>query len=143
VKKNWPPAVKKYHRRGLPRAAILKVPHHGAANALNLQKNKPNYLDLCSRETVSILFAGDFDHPERRVEEKLRAKTRLACLINGLQCQKSGANMNPLNIGLPGAIAVSQDIEPCQPQISFEIESEGDIRQTHGHLCEACPLRAT
>jgi ribonuclease BN (tRNA processing enzyme) len=140
LKTNWSQAIEKYRRLRLPKAAIFKVPHHGASNAFDSRKKKPNYLDLASKETFSVLFAGDSNHPDPQVEERLRSKTSLGCLINGKRCQLQGTDPNPLEIELPGAIAVSQDITPCQHQISFAIDAGGSITQTAGHRCDGCSI---
>lgn len=141
LKVNWESAAKKYRRLELEKASVLKVPHHGAANAMGLQKKEASYLDLCSHETVSVLFAGDVDHPDPRVEEKLKAKTSLACLVNG-QRGASRVNTNPLGLMIPGAKAVARSIPPCQPMISFRIDPDGTVEQTAGHRCADCPVAA-
>ena len=133
---NWEAAIRKYHRLKLPASAVLKVPHHGAANALELRKGKKSYLDLCSPETIAVLFAGDAAHPEPRVDEKLRARTKLSCLVNGLHT--TATPPNPLGISLPGAVAVAQPITPCQSQLSFEIRMDGSMTHTVGHFCDTC-----
>ena len=136
LKKNWEAAIRKYRRLGLSEAAILKVPHHGASNAFELSKGKHSYLDLCSANTIAVLFAGDVNHPDIRVGERLRAKSRLACLANGLHSSRMPSN--PLGISLPGAIAVGQSVTPCQAQISIEIGSNGSVAHTVGHTCGSC-----
>ena len=136
LKKNWEAAIRKYRRLGLSEAAILKVPHHGASNAFEFSRGKHSYLDLCSQETIAILFAGDVDHPDCRVDERLRAKTKLACLANGLHSSRFPSN--PLGIAIPGAIAVSQPVTACQPQISLEIASNGTVTHAAGHICGSC-----
>lgn len=136
LKKNWEAAIKKYRRLGLSEAAILKVPHHGATNAFELRNGKHSYVDICSSDTIAVLFAGDVNHPEKRVDERLRAKTNLACLTNGLHSTRIPSN--PLGIYLPGAVAVSQPVTPCQDQISIDIKHDGSITQSVGHTCGSC-----
>mgnify|MGYP005856496963 CR=1 FL=1 len=137
LKKNWDAAIRKYRRLGLSEAAILKVPHHGASNAFEFAKKRKNsYLDLCSPETIAVLFAGDVNHPEHRVDERLRANTNLACLVNGLHSSRGPSN--PLGISMPGAIAVAQPVSPCQAQISLEIGSDESVKHTVGHTCGSC-----
>jgi beta-lactamase superfamily II metal-dependent hydrolase len=136
LKKNWETAIRKYRRLGLSEAAILKVPHHGAPNAFEFSKGKHSYLDLCSSDTIAVLFAGDVNHPEERVDERLRMKTKLACLANGLHAARFPSN--PLAICLPGAIAVAQTVSPCQDQISLEIGSDGSVTRSVGHTCGSC-----
>lgn len=136
LKKNWEAAIKKYRHLGLSEAAVLKVPHHGASNAFELRKSKHSYLDLCSSDTIAVLFAGDVNHPEERVDERLRAKTALACLANGLHSSRIPSN--PLDISLPGAVAVAQPVTPCQDLISLEIGSDGSVAHAVGHTCGTC-----
>jgi hypothetical protein len=136
LKKNWEAAIRKYRRLGLSEAAILKVPHHGAPNAFEFSKGRHSYLDICKPDTIAVLFAGDVNHPEQRVDERLRAKTNLACLANGLHSSRIPSN--PLGISLPGAIAVAQPVTPCQDQISLEIESNGSVTHSVGHTCGSC-----
>lgn len=136
LKRNWESAGRKYRRLGLSEAAILKVPHHGASNAFEFRKGKRSYIDLCSPDTIAVLFAGDVNHPEERVDERLQAKTNLACLANGLHSSRLPSN--PLGISLPGAVAVSQPVTPCQTQISLEIRSDGKVSHTVGHTCGSC-----
>lgn len=141
LKKNWESAARNYRRLNLEKATILKVPHHGAANAMGLHKKETSYLDLCSPKAVSVLFAGDVKHPDARVEEKLKAKTELACLVNGLHGARR-VNTNPLGLMIPGAKAVARAIPPCQPVISFRLDPDGTVKQTAGHRCADCPLAA-
>lgn len=139
LKKNWDGASKKYRRLKLAKAAVLKVPHHGASNAIDLRKGKDSYLDLCSSSTLSILFAGDSNHPDTRVQEKLDSKTIPACLINGTCCARPAPDQNPLGLLIPGAKAVKQEISSCQTQISVEVTSSGDCNLTRGFKCMDCP----
>lgn len=141
LRNNWEAAIKKYRRLGLSKAAILKVPHHGASNAFEFTKNKHSYLDLCSPDTIAVLFAGDVNHPEPRVDDRLRAKTNLTCLANGLH--SSRVPSNPLGISIPGAIAVSQPVTPCQAQISLEIAADGRVTHAVGHTCGSCRFSAS
>lgn len=136
LKKNWEAAIRKYRRLGLPEAAILKVPHHGASNAFEFSKGKHSYLDLCSADAIAVLFAGDVNHPEPRVDERLRARTKPACLANGLHVSR--LPNNPLGLSLPGAIAVAQPVKPCQDQIAVEIGADGKLAHTVGHTCDTC-----
>jgi len=140
LKKNWKPAIKKYRRLGLQKASVLKVPHHGASNAIDLRKKQESYLDLCSGSTLSILFAGDSNHPDRRVHQKLSEKTSPACLINGTRDSDAANTKNPLEIFLPGAKAVTQAISPCQRQVSVQICEDGDFTLIQGKTCQECPL---
>jgi hypothetical protein len=136
LKRNWPDAIKAHARNGLPRALVLKVPHHGAANALELKKHSKNYLDLCAKHgAVSVLFAGDSKHPHPRVFQELRKSTQLMCLSNGLKGAHGAPN--PLQLRIPGARAV-QSSYICQPQITVEIRASGAMTVTRGAPCVVC-----
>ena len=88
---NWLTAVQRYQRLGLPKALVLKVPQHGALNSLDVRSQSPekDYLDICihsdAQRCCSILFAGDVDHPDARVYERLQRRTDAHCLANGLK----------------------------------------------------------
>jgi hypothetical protein len=136
LKAGWQDAIKAHAEARLPRAQVLKVPHHGAANALTLQNTKKNYLDLCLKDrAVSVLFAGDSKHPTSRVFEELRKRTRLVCLSNGLK--GAHGNANPLSIKIVGARRVRASYV-CQPQISIEIASDGTFMIPRGAPCSVC-----
>lgn len=139
LKTNWTNAGKQYWKRGLPKACVLKVPHHGARNSFDLQKNAATYLDLCSHNpnAKAVLFAGDSKHPDSAVYEKLQKRTEVFCLSNGLKGRQ--ANANPLRLNLPGARAVS--VAPvCNPVVGFEIDENATIRICAGQSCQACGL---
>lgn len=135
LKAGWQDAIKAYAAARLPRALVIKVPHHGAANALSLEKNRKNYLDLCSREPVAVLFAGDSKHPNPRVSDELRRRTRLICLSNGLK--DAHGQRNPLNLKIAGARQV-RAAYMCQPQITVEIATNGTMEIARGVSCEMC-----
>ena len=136
LKQNWSDAIKAHTRNGLPRAVVLKVPHHGAANALELKKGSKNYLDLCTKHgALSVLFAGDSKHPHPRVFQELRKNTKLLCLSNGLKGAHGTAN--PLQLHIPGARAV-QASYTCQPQITVEVSASGTMGVPRGASCSVC-----
>jgi beta-lactamase superfamily II metal-dependent hydrolase len=136
LKKNWLTAVQRFYKSNLPKAKLLKVPHHGAANSYNFQKGT-NYLDACATNPPAhaVIFAGDVNHPNERLFGKLRAKTQLCCTGNGLKLK---ASHNPLNIQLVGAVA--QFPAPvCNPQITFEIDESGAVSKTNQSCdCSIC-----
>lgn len=136
LKENWDSAHGHHHRRQLPKATVFKVPHHGARNAMNWKA--ANYLDLCARDrrAKAVLFAGDADHPDADVYRKLRARTEVFCLANGL----AGAEgeTNPLQINLPGARTVRRP-RTCNPVVSIELDQDGNSSLLAGNNCEACP----
>ncbi|MGA2176207.1 MAG: hypothetical protein ABSH38_14620 [Verrucomicrobiota bacterium] len=139
LKANWVNAANHYRKRRLAKACVLKVPHHGARNSFDLQKHAATYLDLCSRnpDAKAVLFAGDAKHPDSSVYEKLRNRTEVFCLSNGLKGKQ--ANANPLRINIPGARAVSA-APVCNPVVSFEIDENAIVATRAGQSCEACAV---
>ena len=139
LKQNWETAAHAYRRLGLAKARIIKVPHHGAANALLLppRSRKHSYLDLCSRDPKAhaVLFAGDAKHPDRAVFDELRRRTDLVCLSNGLK--DSAGDNNPLQIKIPGARAVRPPYV-CNSVVSIEVGSDGKVVRTAGVCDETC-----
>ena len=143
LQENWKYATKRYRKQELPKAVVLKVPHHGARNAIDLRPHSttPTYLDLCRQDADlkchAVLFAGDSRHPDREVQEKLRAQTRLFCLSNGISSVPTLGN--PLGIEIDGARAVRRNISVCNPVVSFEIPRTGEVKVLAGDSCEDCP----
>ena len=143
LQENWKSATKRYRKQELPKAIVLKVPHHGARNAIDLRPHSTTstYLDLCRHDIDlkchAVLFAGDSRHPDRKVQEKLRAQTRLFCLSNGIS--SSPTPRNPLGIEIEGAQAVRRDIPVCSPVVSFQIPRSGEVKLLAGGSCEDCP----
>lgn len=139
LKPAWTTAVARYRKLALPKAVVLKVPHHGAANALELDRNarRPSYLDICHHAEThcrAVLFAGDTKHPHERVHERLHARTELHCLINGRCGQYPD---DKLALELEGAKPVST-IQHCQPVVSFELYQDGHVSTKAGHSCADC-----
>ncbi|HEX7860952.1 MAG TPA: MBL fold metallo-hydrolase [Verrucomicrobiae bacterium] len=138
LKQNWTTAIAKFRRLKLPKANILKVPHHGARNSIDLQKGQPSYVDLCSTkpQAKAVIFAGDKSHPNENVFQHLRSRLDVVCLANGLK----GRNNNPLNLQLPGAKG-NGPAPICNPQITFVISTDGTFTQTKGsQTCQSCGL---
>lgn len=137
LKKNWNGAYGKAHKINLPRALIFKVPHHGAANALNIKsyKNNRSYLELCRNDngTRAILFAGDSFHPDKDVYKKLRERTVLHCTANGLKTHF----INPLNLNIIDAKCITPS-KVCNPVLSFTCDDKGSIISSTGHSCDNC-----
>jgi hypothetical protein len=141
LKENWRSATRLFFQLQLPKAAILKVPHHGAANALltNPRRHEHSYLDICAHQprAKSVLFAGDARHPNPDVFRHLQARTDVTCLSNGLRDGTPGAN--PLNINIPGARAAT--VPPvCNAAISYSIDADGSVNQTAGTCCNKCAV---
>jgi hypothetical protein len=137
LKKNWRMAIERYRKLKLPRANVLKVPHHGASNSIIMhQRNVPNYLDVCCRnpDCNAIFVGGDSKHPDRNVFLKVRSRTETVCLSNGLRTAAS----NPLEIAIPGARAASP-ATICNPRVSIEIDADGSITRRIGAQCQDCP----
>jgi len=134
LKANWHTVVKKFREYRLPKASVLKVPHHGALNAIILhpKHKESNYLEICSRLPKAVLFAGDSKHPHPKVYEKLREKTDLFCLSNGLK--DAPGDSDPLRLGLLGARAISLP-KVCNPFVGFELDAHGTVRVVSGTNC--------
>lgn len=139
LRKNWDSAVKQHRKHSLPKAHVLKVPHHGARNSFNLQRGAVNYLDICSHEpkAKAVLFGGDAKHPDRDVYARLRERTEVLCLSNGTRAPLSVSN--PLRIQIPGARAV-RPATVCNPVVSIEVDAAGGVAVLSGVGCQACAL---
>jgi hypothetical protein len=143
LRSNWRAAVRRYQHLKLPKALVLKVPHHGALNSLDVRRHSPDkgYLDICFHSETgrccSILFAGDVSHPNERVYERLRGRTEVYCLSNGLNGRVKAVD---LGIELEGARPVG-DVAPCQPAISVALDATGNLQILNGVSCSKCPSR--
>lgn len=141
LKKNWDSAVRHYRSRALPKASVLKVPHHGARNSFNFDRHghESNYLDLCSHSprAKAVIFGGDAKHPDLGVYAKLRNRADTFCLSNGTRA-KSRSNSNPLRLQIPGA-RVAHSATICNPVVSFELDERGGVGVAAGVTCESCP----
>jgi hypothetical protein len=143
IRPNWRTAVGRYQHLKLPKALVLKVPHHGALNSLDVRRHssEKGYLDIClhseAQRCCSILFAGDVSHPNERVYERLRARTEVYCLSNGLN---AGVKAVDLGIELEGAGPVG-DVAPCQPVVSVALDDAGRLQILQGVSCSKCPSR--
>jgi ribonuclease BN (tRNA processing enzyme) len=135
LKENWEKVFQHYHKRKLPKARILKVPHHGARNAIDLRHNAKSYLDVCSHEpkAKAVIFAGDAKHPDDDVFNKIRLRTDTICLSNGRK--PNLLDHNPLALQLPGATYV-YPAPVCNPVVSFEIDAHGNVSLVAGTICE-------
>lgn len=138
LKKNWWSAIERYRKLGLPRASVLKVPHHGASNAIVLhRKDIPNYLDISSRDPLcnAVFVGGDSKHPDLNVFLRVRGRTSTVCLSNGLRTPA----LNPLRITIPGARAASP-ATVCNPHVSVEIAGDGTVTRRVGAPCADCQM---
>ena len=142
LQENWKSAVGRYRALKMPKAVVLKVPHHGAHNAIDLRDlpSHPTYLDICKHEINSkchaVLFAGNSYHPDKKVEAKLKARTHLFCLSNGFASAHSD---DPLRIRMKGVRPIRKKIPVCSPVVSFEIAETGPPMVISGQTCAACP----
>ena len=138
LRENWNSAIGRYHKRGLPKALVLKVPHHGARNSMNWSGK--SYLDICSRDPKAraVLFAGDAKHPDRDIYKLLRERSELFCLSNGLT--GGTGESNPLRLSLPDARAV-RAAKVCNPVVSFVLDRAGQVQTINGIACEFFPIQ--
>jgi beta-lactamase superfamily II metal-dependent hydrolase len=140
LQENWSETYKRWRKKALPKACVVKIPHHGGEDTITFRTgpNRHTYLDMCERkpDARAVLFAGDRKHPHPRVYEQLRRRTEVFCLSNGL----FSAAENPLNLrlsALPGARAVAP-ARVCQPLVSFELSAGGQVTVLAGISCTSC-----
>lgn len=139
LKRNWESALKLYHKRELPKARIIKIPHHGARNAIDLGHNAKTYLDVCSQQpkAKAVIFAGDAKHPDDDVFKKIQTRSDAICLSNGRK--QNFASNNPLNLQLPGSTYINPAIV-CNPVVSFELDTDGNVSLIAGQDCKTACL---
>jgi Metallo-beta-lactamase superfamily len=131
LKAGWGTAFQKWHKKGLPKAIVLKIPHHGGANAFDLgtptkQNRRSNCWDLCVEKPIGIIFAGDFKHPDPRILEELETRTDLNTFFD---LRANDQRLNSFGLRTLGARAVAQPLRPqtfCK--IIVEIDGDGRIR---------------
>jgi hypothetical protein len=133
----WRGAYSKWQKNKLPKAVIVKIPHHGSSNAFDLRPSNQKYppdqepvncWDLCAKRPIAIIFAGDFGHPDPEVLKVLKRRTELVSLFD---LEAVPAHQNPLGLHLVGARAVNKSLRPqnfCK--IIFEVHGSGAITLT-------------
>jgi len=134
LKAGWRTAYQKWRKNKLPKAAVLKIPHHGGINAFDLaatgESKKPvNCWDFCVKKPIAIIFAGDFQHPDPEILQILEARTELHSFFD---LQANVQRQNPLRLHTIGARAVDQSLRPqtfCK--IIVEVDSNGKVRLIH------------
>lgn len=120
-------------------ANLMKVPHHGADNALFVLGNRSphNYRKLFNQQSNLIIF-GNATHPSRLVWKELNNKSKnIYFLLN--QYHPSSAANNPLGITGGRLISKKMDDLLCNSHIHVEWDISGGIRITQGTSCLACP----
>jgi len=138
LKKNWYDAVPRYRNAGLPKAILLKVPHHGAKNACAItkkfSKRWPSYLDIVSTDpkATAVIFAGDVDHPNAQVYEKLEKAMTVTCLANGLKSE---------TLNTTGLLKPDEASQLCHSHLGFTLDTNGVVTQTVGGSCHNCKLK--
>lgn len=139
LKLNWQTAAARYRKHGLPKAVLLKVPHHGASNAFlrRPRAGESNYLDLVAKQgAMSVLFAGDAEHPDVETYDALRAQTQVMCLANGRR-GAFGEN-DPLRLAVLGARSAEVTSRICNPVVSVQMDPAGKLTVLAGHACDSC-----
>jgi hypothetical protein len=134
LKAGWRTAYKKWLKNKLPKAGVLKIPHHGGTNAFDLAaatggKKPINCWDLCVKKPIAIIFAADFQHPDPEILQILEARTELHSFFD---LQASVQRQNPLRLHTIGARAVDQSLRPqtlCK--IIVEVDSNGKVQLIH------------
>ena len=138
LKKNWEHAFNAHRTKKLPKANLIKIPHHGASNAISVhpRQHELTYLDIClkNQATSGVIFAGHSRHPDQEVYGHLKSRLSLFCLSNGRKNKPS----NPLKLNIPSAAATTPATTFCNSVLSFEIQSNGTIRTVVGNGCAAC-----
>jgi beta-lactamase superfamily II metal-dependent hydrolase len=137
LRANWNETIQSFYRKKIPKASAVKVPHHGASNAFNTGKSQRTYLDISntSSDLVSVLFAGDRQHPNMEVFRIIKSKSKLICLNNGRKPHP--APVDPLGLSKSKGQFVAP-IDACNPIITLEISSSGDFRIVNGATCDFC-----
>jgi hypothetical protein len=132
LKKNWREATPVAKSASLPKAVVLKVPHHGAKNAfqVNPSRHQSNYLDPCRSEprAVAVVFPGDARHPHPTVRNCLEQKTEL----HTVGTPRKNVVDNPLKIGIPGACSANVPAQGV-PIVTVEISMEADVHVAANH----------
>jgi hypothetical protein len=144
LKKSWVTATTQFRKLKLDKGCLIKIPHHGASNAFDLQANESaTYLGICEKDAIAVLFAGDTKHPDKRVEMRIKGKLRLHCLVNGANQTSPPDRINPLGLKIPGARIAKLRIPPCQTEFSVEIRGDGQVQIITGIPCTACQYGST
>lgn len=128
LRATWNAAYSKWRKKKLPRAAVVKVPHHGAKNAFDLRpanQRGPNCWDLCIDRPNAIIFAGDFSHPDPKVHAALAGRTNLNSFFD---LSATPTDSNPLGLHTPGARARSKQMRPqSHCKIVCEVKNSGAV----------------
>ncbi len=126
LRKSWHEAARVFRELDLPKAVVVKVPHHGAKNALCVRpkKHESNYFRLCQThpKPIAVLFPGDSRHPHPTVHEKLIDKTDLR--VVGASGGRLAAN--PLRLHLPEACSAEVPATGASV-VSVEISDDGSV----------------
>jgi beta-lactamase superfamily II metal-dependent hydrolase len=128
LKDTWKDALKALERAKIPRASVVKVPHHGARNAFHLNPKFTHELNcwhLCEERPVAVLFAGDAAHPDPGVLVQLQKRTQLLSIFS---LSPMPYDSNPLGLETSGAEAIPtrpRQLQHCR--IVVEIDSAGSV----------------
>ena len=129
LKQTWVAAHKKWRKKKLPRAVVLKVPHHGARNAFDLRPAKQrgmNCWDLCVEHPEAVIFAGDYSHPDPVVYSALSARSNLHSFFD---LAATSSISNPLGLHTPGARAMNKNLRTrSYCKIECEITDSGTVQ---------------
>jgi beta-lactamase superfamily II metal-dependent hydrolase len=128
LRAGWRDAYRAWKRANLPKARILKVPHHGARNSFDLRpanQRDINIWDFCTGDAIAVLFAGDFQHPNPDVLRELKSRTDLISLFDPHATRPPA---NPLGLQTLGARYSDNSLRPklwCRAIL--EVSSSGAI----------------
>lgn len=136
---NWKDVHLRCQAAKLAKAALLKVPHHGAKNALNLLsgRGQVSYLDLLVKAPSScqaVLMCGDTDHPHPLVAAKLSSACETICTGNGKK------TVPPSAYGIPIVKTGAKNAHICNAIVKYELTTSGVLRCISGARCANCPV---
>lgn len=128
LRDTWKDALRELERAKIPKASVVKIPHHGATNAFYLKpryRHELNCWDLCEEKPLAVLFAGDAIHPDPDVLEEIQKRAHLFSLFD---TGPIAGDNNPLDLETFGAEAVTtrrRQLRHCR--VIVDIDSAGKI----------------
>lgn len=135
----WNVACREFKESGLPLSVLMKIPHHGAANALHRSERSSTtfhntYIKLFQQQANLVVF-GNATHPNKEVWRSLRNKTEnIYFLLN--QFRPSLVQL-PLNIP-HGRLKNAGDGILCNSHIHAELDDAGIVTMNNGLSCRNC-----
>lgn len=130
----WKRAYDVFSSYELKLASLMKIPHHGAKNALFIGNKRPrtSYMRFFIPSAHLICF-GNATHPDREVWQCLYRKSRNTYFL--LNRYRPNTSRNPLNI--PGGRSIDGDDLICNSHVHAEWAYTGPI-SISGANCQTC-----